>query len=105
MPTTQQGQHRRASSKQARLLKQRKQLLVQGELNPTLRPSLYAEIRALNHKILRTAGYLFNDPAYTRVKFLRYADDVAIGIIGSKSLATQLIDEIANFLQSDLKPG
>lgn len=97
------GRRRRASSRRASLMKQRKQLLIQGESRPDRRDNLCTEIRALNHEILRTPAYLFNDPAYTRVKFLRYADDVAVGIIGSKSLATQLTDEIADFLQSDLK--
>ncbi len=48
-----------------------------------------------------TADYY--DPNYRRVKFLRYADDTAISIIGPKSLAEKIVEEVANFLQTDLK--
>ena len=37
------------------------------------------------------------------MKFLRYADDVAIGVIGPKSLAEHLREELAAFLAEDLQ--
>jgi hypothetical protein len=72
-------------------------------VDSTLRESLKDEIRALNRRILQTPTDDFNDPSYTRVKFLRYADDVVVGVIGPKSLAEQVREEMASFLEEDLK--
>ena len=85
------------------LFQQRKRLLEEGEAHASRRQHLQDEIRALNRRILQTPTYDYHDPAYARVKFLRYADDVAIGIIGPKALAEQIVDEIAAFLANDLK--
>lgn len=97
-----QGKHRRYSSAHAQLMKQRKQLLKQGEANPEARDDLKEPIRQINHQILATPAARYNDPSYIRVKFLRYADDVAIGVIGPKSLAKQVVEEVANFLRQEL---
>lgn len=98
-----QGKYRRRNPAHIRLMQQRKKLLKQGEANPALRDNLKEPIRQLNQQILETPAARYNDPSYTRVKFLRYADDVAIGVIGPKSLAKQVIEEIATFLEKDLK--
>lgn len=44
----------------------------------------------------------FSDPNYKRLHYIRYADDFACGIIGSKEDALKLKSDIAQFL-SDLK--
>jgi group II intron reverse transcriptase/maturase len=98
-----QGKYRRRNPAHIHLMQQRKRLLEQGEADPTIRASLKEPIRQLNHQILATPAAKYNDPAYTRVKFLRYADDVAIGVIGPKSLARQIVDEIATHLKEELK--
>jgi group II intron reverse transcriptase/maturase len=98
-----QGEYRRQNGAYYGLLGKRKQLLVLGEVDSTLRESLKDEIRALNRRILQTPTDDFNDPSYTRVKFLRYADDVVVGVIGPKSLAEQVREEMASFLEEDLK--
>ena len=85
------------------LLRQRKQLLKLGETAPTLRETLKNEIRDLNRRILQTPAYDYTDSSYTRVKFLRYADDVVTGVIGPKSLAEQVREEMAIFLDAELK--
>ena len=97
-----QGEDRKPNPKYYYLLQQRKQLLRQGETHPTLRKTLIKPIRAINRRILQTPSDDFNDPSYTRVKFLRYADDVIIGVIGPKSLAESVRDELANFLKETL---
>ncbi len=94
---------RKASSKYTTLFQQRRQLLKEGEAHPALRNSLKIEIRKLNHLILHTPRCDFHDATYIRVKFLRYADDVIVGIIGPKSLAMQIREEMAAFLKDDLK--
>jgi len=98
-----QGEDRKPNTKYYHLLELRKQLLMQGETNPTLRKTLIKPIRTINRRILQTPSDDFNDPSYTRVKFLRYADDVIIGVIGPKSLAERVRDELAIFLKEDLK--
>lgn len=43
------------------------------------------------------------DSDYRRMKYVRYADDFLIGIIGSKSDSQKIKEDIKNFLQSKLK--
>ena len=43
------------------------------------------------------------DCDYRRMKYVRYADDFLIGIIGSKADAIRIKEDIKNFLQSKLK--
>jgi group II intron reverse transcriptase/maturase len=97
------GERRKPNTTYYTLQRQRKQLLKLGEAYPALREGLKDEIRNLNRRILCTPPYDYNDPSYIRVKFLRYADDVIIGVIGPKSLAKQIKDEMAAFLDEDLK--
>jgi len=98
-----QGEERKPNTKYLYLLELRKQLLLQGESNPRLRKTLTKPIREINRRILQTPSGDFHDPSYIRVKFLRYADDVIIGVIGPKSLAEQVREEMAIFLKEDLK--
>jgi group II intron reverse transcriptase/maturase len=98
-----QGERRISNRVYLTLTRRRKQLLLQGEANPSLRKTLHNQLRKLNRDILQTSPYDYNAPNYTRVKFLRYADDVVIGIIGPKSLAEQTREEMAVFLKADLK--
>jgi hypothetical protein len=42
------------------------------------------------------------DPDYIRVRYLRYADDWIIGVIGSKHLAQTITEEIRQFLKDQL---
>jgi group II intron reverse transcriptase/maturase len=97
------GERRKPNPTYNSLLRQRKQLLNLGEADPTIRETLKDEIRDLNRRILQTPAYDYNDPSYTRVKFLRYADDVVTGVIGPKSLAEQVREEMAIFLDAELK--
>lgn len=98
-----QGQSRKPNRAYYRLLRQRKQILIQGEADLAQRETRKAELRALNHRILQTPGHDYDDPSYTRVKFLRYADDIAVGVIGPKALAEQVREEITTFLAEKLK--
>jgi group II intron reverse transcriptase/maturase len=43
------------------------------------------------------------DDQYRRVRFVRYADDFLIGVIGSKALAVRLKESVKNFLNARLK--
>ena len=97
------GKRRKPNTAYMTLLKQRKYLLEWGETHPTDRDTLKDPLRCLNHRILQTPAYDYGDPSYRRVKFLRYADDVVVGVIGPKALAEQVKGEIATFLHDSLK--
>ena len=43
------------------------------------------------------------DPTYRRVNYLRYADDYLIGVIGSKQEAQQIMAQVKEFLQNELR--
>lgn len=43
------------------------------------------------------------DPNYVRIRYVRYADDFMVGILGSKALAERLREEIGKFLNRRLK--
>jgi hypothetical protein len=88
---------------QVALMQKRKRLLEQGEADPSSRRSLQPELRKLNQRILQTPALNYHDASYTRVKFLRYADDVAVGVIGPKALAEQVKQEIGDFLREKLR--
>jgi len=98
-----QGERRTPNGVYQTWVKHRKQLLLQAEVDPGLRKTLKNQLRKLNRDILQTPPYDYNDPAYIRVKFLRYADDVVIGIIGPKTQAELIRQELATFLDEDLK--
>ena len=92
-----QGERRKQNSTRIALMKARKYVLEHGEADPSCRVNLQRNLRILNQQILRTPAAAYHDPAYARVKFLRYADDVAVGVIGPKVLAEHLQEEIATF--------
>jgi proton translocating ATP synthase F1 alpha subunit/group II intron reverse transcriptase/maturase len=46
---------------------------------------------------------VYNDPEYTSLAYVRYADDFLIGVNGSRKMAIQIRDEVSEFLQSELK--
>ena len=96
------GERRKPNGEYMSLTRKRKQLLKAGEDKPSTRESLKDEIRRLNWQMLQTPSYDYQDPSYTRVKFLRYSDDVAVGVIGPKALAKQVQEEIADFLKEEL---
>ena len=98
-----QGEYRRRNWRQIALMQKRKRLLEQGEADPSKREELRGELRKFNQQILATPSADYHDPSYTRVKFLRYADDVVIGVIGPKRLATQVKAEVGQFLVDELK--
>ncbi len=98
------GKRRKRNSTQVRLIRQRRLLLEQGATTPSLRDELQNQLRDLNHRILQTPSADYHHPTdYTRVKFMRYADDVIVGVIGPRALAEQVREDLASFLAKDLK--
>lgn len=54
---------------------------------------------------LKTTGESkdFNDPSFRRLHYVRYVDDFVLGFIGSKAEATEIDEEIKNFVNEKLK--
>jgi RNA-directed DNA polymerase len=46
---------------------------------------------------------LYHDPNFRRMRFIRYADDFVIGIIGSKAEARQILADLTDFVEQTLK--
>jgi hypothetical protein len=84
-------------------LNRRSSILKVGQECPEIRDELQPQIRQLNRQILTTPVYDFHDDTYRRVRFIRYADDMVIGVIGSKQLARQITEELANWVRDNLK--
>ncbi|HAX72010.1 MAG TPA: hypothetical protein DCY20_00650 [Firmicutes bacterium] len=60
-------------------------------------------IKSLTKKLKTVSATDLMDANFRRIKYVRYADDFLIGIIGDKAYAEQLKTEIGNFLKDVLK--
>jgi group II intron reverse transcriptase/maturase len=61
------------------------------------------EIRQLQNLALGTQQKNYADTRFKNMRYVRYADDFVIGVIGSKRDAEELKIKLANFLQERLK--
>jgi group II intron reverse transcriptase/maturase len=59
--------------------------------------------RLLNVQRKKLPYYDPQDPAYRRLRFIRYADDFLLGYIGPKHEAEEIKQRLANFLREHLK--
>lgn len=57
----------------------------------------------LEKKLANTSSVLMDDPAFKRMRYVRYADDFLIGIIGSKNEAKEVMKEVTEFVESELR--
>jgi group II intron reverse transcriptase/maturase len=59
------------------------------------------------HKLLRRAQQLPsrdpNDPTYRRLRYIRYADDMLLGLTGTRAEAEQIKHQLGTYLQDTLK--
>jgi group II intron reverse transcriptase/maturase len=58
---------------------------------------------ALRRQFRRLPSKDPNDPAYRRLRYIRYADDHLLGFTGPKAEAEQIKERLATFLRDDLK--
>lgn len=63
---------------------------------------LLKEIKLLEQELLRIPFYDSDDTTYKRLRYVRYADDFLIGIIGSKQDAERIKRKIGKFLKEEL---
>src|ERR1700744_2289319 len=66
------------------------------------RQELVREIKVIDKERLITPSCDLMDDGYKRLKYVRYADDFLIGIIGSKEDSKQVKQDIKNFLEAEL---
>lgn len=73
------------------------------ELNEEEKVKRLNEIKSLYKKLQSLDSKNLFDPEYRRMKYVRYADDFLIGVIGSKEEAEQIKQDLTTFLASELK--
>lgn len=61
------------------------------------------EVKSLTKQMRALPSVATDDPNYVRIKYLRYADDWIVGIIGPRELAETVKTEIREFLWQSLK--
>lgn len=66
----------------------------------------YAKLLRLGQKSkcyrLKIPSRIHNEKGYRNCKYLRYADDFILGILGPRSMAIEILDKIKNFLAKEL---
>lgn len=67
------------------------------------REQIINEIQELKKELRKHRTYDQMDKGYKRMRYVRYADDFIIGIIGSKEDAVKVKSDITEFLEKELK--
>ena len=67
------------------------------------RKEVVNQIKVIDKERLRIPSFDEMDDGYKRLKYVRYADDFLIGVIGSKEDSQRIKEDIKNFLMSELK--
>ena len=65
--------------------------------------NLRKEIKELDKSRKRIPSKKPDDPNYKRLRYVRYADDFVLGVIGSKAEAKRIMKEIKSFINEELK--
>jgi len=90
------GKHRKHNLQYKRLQDQRLYLAHKGETKSE-------RFEELGKQMKKLPSMNMYDPDFRRVKFIRYADDFIVGVIGSHELAEQIKERIGTFLKEELK--
>lgn len=69
--------------------------------NPEMLKLIRSGNKAIYHRLKIPSG-VHNDPNYRNCKYLRYADDFIIGILGPRSMAFEIRDKVQTFLKNEL---
>lgn len=89
---------RRLEAKKRRTVKSLKS--VEDE---SVKTELMEQIKAISMQRFQVPYSNEMDTNYKRLKYVRYADDFIIGIIGSKEEVRKIKDDVAKYLQEELK--
>jgi group II intron reverse transcriptase/maturase len=66
------------------------------------RPELIETLKELDRESKKLQPKDFHDENYKRLRYCRYADDFILGIIGTKDEAREIMENVKNFLASEL---
>jgi group II intron reverse transcriptase/maturase len=92
------GKERKKSLEWRRLNRKKNSLI--KRLNE---PGVKQELKVVNSQLDKIPSMMTNDPDFVRVKYVRYADDWLIGVIGPVSLAREIKEKARKFLDERLK--
>ena len=67
------------------------------------RKKVVEQLKGIDRTRLQIPSFDEMDNGYKRLKYVRYADDFLIGVIGSKEDSQRIKEDIKNFLESELK--
>lgn len=73
-----------------------------GGMLPGFLDGLKDVVRELDHQRKKMPFYDVNDDGYKRMKYVRYADDFAISVSGTKEDAESISKEIKEYLETEL---
>ena len=88
------GQYRKQNPEYAKLRYQSKIAEANGDIDL---------VKSISKKLKDISSVDLMDDNFTRVRYVRYADDFLIGVIGNKVLAQTIKQEISDFLKIKLK--
>lgn len=97
---------RRLRNPEARVLEGRKMTVtkkLRKETDELKRSELQTEIRDIEKRRVLIPYGVEMDSTYKRLKYVRYADDFLIGVIGSKEDCIKIKEDIKDFLNDKLK--
>lgn len=89
------GQQRKLSPKYRSLQRRRIRLAREGK-------AATQEYKALTREMRKLPSGDPQDPEFVRIKYVRYADDWVVGVIGPKKLAEEIKEKIGEFLKNHL---
>ncbi len=98
------GRERQSSTEYKRLENKRSRLVtkLKTEQDESVRANLIGEIKKVEKEMVNTPYGLNMDETFRRLKYVRYADDFLIGVIGSKAECVQIKANIARFMSEIL---
>ncbi|MBL7544875.1 MAG: hypothetical protein JNL11_13745 [Bdellovibrionaceae bacterium] len=73
-----------------------------GGMFPEFLNELKGVVREMDQQRRKLSFYDVKDDSYKRMKYVRYADDFAISVSGSKENALQMMTEVKEFLKTEL---
>jgi group II intron reverse transcriptase/maturase len=76
---------------------------VQGEAQRRRRAGQWKEAKALRKQQQQLPCYDTTDPDYRRLRYLRYADDILLGVAGPRAEAEEIKRQLGDFLRERLK--
>ena len=71
--------------------------------DPAVKAQLLEKVKALRYEKLHTPNSLQMDENYRRMKYVRYADDFLIGVIGSKADCERIKADITQYMRDTLR--